>query len=141
MDKSTQTTWVVRNKTSIVAMDGKPVAICHPERPTAEASAHLMSAAPEMLEDLEWAHSQLCPHPEWCEANHPTLTMHHERMRFAIAKAKGLNVGESSRIPCNRHGCKDVASISIPNGVSYDRLLWTCPQHRGIEGLTKPLLT
>ena len=96
------------------------------------ANAHLITAAPDMLEELEWAHSQLCAHPEWCDANHPTLAMHHGRMRFAIAKAKGLNDPSSTshRVPCNRQGCNEVAFFSVPPGVYYDRLLWTCPKHR-----------
>ena len=49
----------------------------------------LMVAAPELLERLEWAHAQLCQHPDWCEANHPTLTAEHNAIRAAIAKAKG----------------------------------------------------
>lgn len=138
IDTPARIRWMVRNKTSIVAMDdGKPVAtICygHPAQPTAEASAHLMSAAPEMLEDLVWALSQLCPHPEFCEANHPTLTAKHNQMQAAVAKAKGINNSYSYRAPCNHYNCEDIADIPIPEGVYYDRLLWTCPKHRGIEG-------
>ena len=66
------------------------------------ANASLSSAALDLLEDLEWAHSQLCAHPEWCEANHPTLTMHHERIRRTIAKAKGTSDSTCSR-PNPRH--------------------------------------
>ena len=54
-----------------------------------EANAHRMAAAPEMLEALEWAHVQLCPHPQWCESNHPVLKPRHDTIRAAIAKARG----------------------------------------------------
>ena len=53
------------------------------------ANARLISAAPDMLEALEWAHVQLCPHPQWCESNHPVLKPRHDTIRAAIAKAKG----------------------------------------------------
>ena len=52
-------------------------------------SADRMAAAPEMLELLEWACSQLCEYPTWCEANHPVRKPKHDAIRAAIAKAKG----------------------------------------------------
>ena len=52
-------------------------------------SADRMAAAPEMVELLEWAHSELCPHPQWCDANHPVRKPKHDAIRAAIAKAKG----------------------------------------------------
>ena len=54
-----------------------------------DANARLIAAAPEMLEELEWAHSQLCPHPDWCDANHPVEWPKHNAIRATIAKAKG----------------------------------------------------
>ena len=56
---------------------------------TSESDADLIAAAPELLERLERAYAQLCSHPEWCEANHPTLTPEHDGIRAAIAKARG----------------------------------------------------
>ena len=53
-----------------------------------EANARRMAAAPEMVELLEWAHVQLCPHPQWCESNHPVLKPRHDKIRATIAKAK-----------------------------------------------------
>ena len=44
---------------------------------------------PDVLWALEWAHGQLCKHPEWCQANHPTMTAHHVALLSAIAKARG----------------------------------------------------
>ena len=52
-------------------------------------SADRMAAAPDMLEALEWACSQLCVYPTWCEANHPVRKPKHDAIRAAIAKAKG----------------------------------------------------
>ena len=54
-----------------------------------DSNAHLMATAPEMLEILEWAHSELCPHPQWCEASHPVQKPKHDAMRVIIAKARG----------------------------------------------------
>ena len=59
------------------------------DRWKAAANACRMAAAPEMLEDLEWAHVQLCPHPQWCEGNHPVLKPRHDKIRATIAKARG----------------------------------------------------
>ena len=58
-----------------------------------KTSADRMAAAPEMLELLEWASSQLCEYPTWCEANHPVRKPKHDAIRAAIAKAKGRNRG------------------------------------------------
>ena len=41
---------------------------------------------PDVLWALEWAHDQLCRHPKWCQANHPTMTAHHDALLAAIAK-------------------------------------------------------
>ena len=43
---------------------------------------------PDVLWALEWAHDQLCRHPKWCQANHPTMTAHHDALLAAIAKHK-----------------------------------------------------
>ena len=48
-----------------------------------------MAAAPDMLEALEWACSQLCQYPTWCEANHPVRKPKHDAIRATIAKAMG----------------------------------------------------
>ena len=56
---------------------------------TRKIEADRMAAAPEMVELLEWAHSELCPHPQWCDANHPVQKPKHDAIRAAIAKAKG----------------------------------------------------
>ena len=53
------------------------------------ATVSVLAAGLEMLETLEWAHSELCPQPAWCESNHPVLTVRHNRLRDVIAKAKG----------------------------------------------------
>ena len=45
----------------------------------------------ELLAALEWAHAQLCKHPDWCEANHPTMKVHHDALRTAIAKARSAS--------------------------------------------------
>ena len=56
---------------------------------TRKIEADRMAAAPEMLEMLEWACSQLCEYPTWCEANHPVRKPKHDAMRAIIAKARG----------------------------------------------------
>ena len=56
---------------------------------TRKTEANRMATAPEMVELLEWAHSELCPQPAWCESNHPVLKPRHDKIRTAIAKAKG----------------------------------------------------
>ena len=45
-------------------------------------------AAPEIVELLEWAYSELCQQPAWCESNHPVRKPKHDKIRAAIAKAK-----------------------------------------------------
>ena len=51
--------------------------------------ADRMAAAPDMLEALEWACSQLCQYPTWCGANHPVRKPKHDAIRATIAKARG----------------------------------------------------
>ena len=50
-----------------------------------------MAVDVDTLWALEWAHAQLCKHPHWCEANHPTMKVHHDRLREIIAKARGVS--------------------------------------------------
>ena len=62
--------------------------------PTVDCTCTTLQTAPipdnpDVLWALEWAHAQLCRHPEWCEANHPTMTAHHDALLAAIAKARG----------------------------------------------------
>ena len=54
------------------------------------------------------------------------------RPRGSSGTHQGLNDPYSShcRVPCNHPDCEDIADIPISPGVSYDRLLWTCPRHR-----------
>ena len=54
------------------------------DEPLALANARLIAAAPDLLEALEWAHVQLCPHPQWCESNHPVLKPRHDTIRAAL---------------------------------------------------------
>ncbi len=53
------------------------------------ATVSVLAAGLEMLEMLEWACSQLCQYPTWCEANHPVRKPKHDAMRAALAKARG----------------------------------------------------
>ena len=78
--------WVIESQ------DGASVAGVYTpagQREVRQANARFIAAAPEMLEELEWAHSQLCPHPDWCDANHPVEWPKHNAIRATIAKAKG----------------------------------------------------
>ena len=59
------------------------------EQRHATVSVLALAAGLEMLKALEWAHGQLCPHPQWCEGNHPVLKPRHDTIRATIAKARG----------------------------------------------------
>ena len=71
-------------------VEGPPVPLVRGQF-TKAADAYLVAAAPDLLEELEWAYSQLCLHPDWCDANHPVLKPRHDAIRAAIAKAKGVH--------------------------------------------------
>ena len=47
------------------------------------------SEAQSVLSMMEWAHDQVCPRPDWCDANHPILKGRHDMMRKIIAKFAG----------------------------------------------------
>ena len=85
----TRPSWTFTPNTGAVWGDGRKIAQISSANGSMVANGYRIAAAPDLLERLEWAHAQLCQHPDWCEANHPTLTAEHNAIRAAIAKAKG----------------------------------------------------
>ena len=71
------------------------------------ANARFIATAPDLLEDLEWAHSELCPQPAWCESNHPVLKPRHDKIRATIANT-------TEQLPLHRRHKTRAGGVVIP---------------------------